>query len=146
MDYRSDRPLRDNERELVDLIGLIDVKYNSPIVVVEGKRDERVLRNLGLNSLIIRTQTRRTREALVRAIVELAREGHSILLLTDFDREGRELEQFLMRELKLNKVNILQGLRVKIHSLMGNWSCIEEMVALFKRADSPDPADSSLRT
>jgi 5S rRNA maturation endonuclease (ribonuclease M5) len=143
VDYRSERPLRDNERELIDTVRSIDEKYQSPIVVVEGKRDVRVLRDLGITSPIIRTQTRRTREALVKAIVEATGDERSVLLLTDFDREGRELEQFLMRELEIRKVRVLQGLRVRVQGLMGNWRCIEEMAALFKRVDSPDPVARS---
>ena len=139
MDYRSDKPLRDNERTLVDILSSLEKKYGPILVVVEGKRDERVLRNLGFNGKVIRTQTQSTRVQVADQIT-LERDPESqVLILTDFDNEGIQIAKFLEQELELRKVPVLKGLRLRIRNVMGNWRCIEELVSLFKRKDSPEP-------
>ncbi|MHA1636929.1 MAG: toprim domain-containing protein [Candidatus Thorarchaeota archaeon] len=139
MDYRSDKPLRDNERALVDILSTLEEKYESILVVVEGKRDERVLRNLGFSGKVIRTQTQSTRVQVADQIALEGRSDSQVLILTDFDTEGIQIAKFLEQELELRKVPVLKGLRLRIRNVMGNWRCIEELVSLFKRKDSPQP-------
>ncbi len=143
MEYRSERPLRDNERALLDILKGLDRKYDPLLVIVEGKRDIRVLRNLGVTAPMIKTQTEKTREELVDYIVDEVEEKGNILILTDFDAEGIEIRKTLERHLEVRKVRILKRVRWQIRKLMGNWRCIEEIVALFKRSDSPEPAGHS---
>ncbi len=140
MEFRSDKPLRDNERSLIELLQSLDSKYPDLLLVVEGQRDERVLRNLGVMSKIIKTQTQQTRTQLVDHIVAEAGCEKDVLILTDFDAEGSEIALFLEHGLELHRVKILEGVRIRIRNLMGNWRCVEEMVALFKRVDSPEPS------
>ena len=140
MDYRSDKPLRDNERNLIELLQSLDEKYPNLLIVVEGKRDVQILRNLGVNARIVMTQTRRTRDQLIDYIASQAADSKEVLLLTDFDAEGSEIAAYLKKGLEHHKTRILDGLRYRIRNLMGNWRCIEEMVALFKRFDSPEPS------
>ena len=130
--------LRDNERSLIDLMQDLDRKYENILIVVEGKRDVRVLRDLGVKSPIIRTQLQNSRVQLAEDIAKQAG-GKEVLILTDFDREGVEICKFIEQELEIRKIRVLRRLRLQIRKLMGNWRCIEEMVSLFKRKDSPEP-------
>ena len=140
MEFRSEKPLRDNERSLIELLQSLDTKYPGILIIVEGQRDVRILRNLGVRLKIIKTQTQQTRIQLIDHIVAEAGPDKEVLILTDFDAEGSELAIFLKHRLEPHRIKILEGVRVRIGNLMGNWRCIEEMVALFKRADSPEPS------
>lgn len=140
MDYRSDKPLRDNERSLIELLQSLDEKYPNLLIIVEGKRDVQILRNLGITASIIMTQSKMTRTQLIDHIALQATNDKEVLILTDFDAEGSEIEIYLKKGLEHHKTKILDGLRLRIRNLMGNWRCIEEMVALFKRFDSPEPS------
>ena len=135
----STRGLRENEKSLISLIQKLD-DYESIIVIVEGKRDERILRNLGLRAPIVKTQHGIPRPDLLDDIASRAGSNGQVLILTDFDEEGIEICRSIERGLEPRRVKVLQGLRLEIRKAMGNWRCIEEMVALFKRRDSPEPS------
>ena len=130
--------MQDNERELVELIQGLDSKYKNILIIVEGKRDVRVLRNLGVEAPIIKTQSRLSRFDMVENIAsEFGKEGQ-VLILTDYDKEGKEICSFIEKELELRGVKVLKRERRMIRKQMGHWRCIEELVSLFKRKDSPE--------
>lgn len=135
---RRTRRLRDNERTLINLIQELDDQYQDLFVIVEGKRDELVLRSLGLKAPIIKTQSGMPREQFLEHLVTEIGDGQ-VLIMTDFDDEGKALCSFIEREFELKRVKVLRRLRGEIRKVMGNWRCIEELVALFKRKDSPEP-------
>jgi len=135
------KKMRDNERALLELFSTIDEQYESVLIVVEGKRDEKILRELGVKARIVKTQSGKPRLEFIEEIVSAGGKDGKILILTDFDPEGVILCRFIERELELRKIYILKRLRREIRKLMGNWRCIEEMVALFKRRNSPEPRD-----
>ncbi|TFG34120.1 hypothetical protein EU527_04950 [Candidatus Thorarchaeota archaeon] len=130
--------LQNNERALLDILQSLDSKYENLIIVVEGKRDFSVLRNLGVKAPIIKTQSRLPRYRIVEKIVDKAGEKGIVLILTDYDQEGIEICRYLERELELSGVKTLQGVRGRIRKLMANWRCIEEFVSLLERSDSPE--------
>jgi 5S rRNA maturation endonuclease (ribonuclease M5) len=130
--------LQDHERELIELIQRFNSKYQNLIIVVEGKRDELVLRNLGLKAPILKTQTGRSRIDFAEGVAAKAGEKGQVLILTDFDKEGKELCKFIEKELELSRVKVLKRERRLIRKFMGPWRCIEEMASLFKRSDSPE--------
>lgn len=129
--------LKDNERELIEFIQSLDARYPGLIVVVEGKRDVRILRDLGLKAPIVKTQTRLRRISLVQKIAAAASDGQ-VLILTDFDKEGKEIHRFIEKELELLGVRVLKRERRLIRKYMDTWTTIEQLVALFKRRDSPE--------
>jgi 5S rRNA maturation endonuclease (ribonuclease M5) len=139
MKWTSNRKMRANERTLVELFSKIDGQYDGLLIVVEGKRDEKILRELGVKARIIKTQSGKPRLEFLEEIASAAGEGGQVLILTDFDPEGVDLCRFIERDLELRKIAILKRLRREIRKLMGNWRCIEEIVSLFKRRDSPEP-------
>ncbi len=128
----------DDERELVEMIQSLDSKYENIFIIVEGKRDVLVLRNLGVKAPIIKTQSRLTRYDMVEKIVSEVGEKGQVLILTDYDKEGKEICSFIEKELETSGVKVLKRERRMIRKLMGHWRCIEELVSLFKRKDSPE--------
>ena len=138
-DRKRKTMMRDNEKILIDIFTSLDTEYHSLYIIVEGKRDERVLRDLGVKSKIIKTQSGKQRKVLVEKIAHLVGKEGQVLILTDYDDEGIELQKYIEQELELHKIKILRRLRKQIRKAMGNWRCIEEIVALFKRKDSPEP-------
>ena len=138
IEHRRTRRLNENERALIEFIHTLDSKYQNLIVVVEGKRDVTVLRNLGLEASIIKTQTRLPRPELIERIVTEAGSNGQVLILTDFDKKGKEICRFIEKELELCGVKNLKRERRMIRKYMEDWTTIEQLVSLFKRSDSPD--------
>jgi 5S rRNA maturation endonuclease (ribonuclease M5) len=135
---RHTRRLTENERSLIEVIQMLDSKYQNLIVIVEGKRDVDVLRNLGLQAPIIKTQTGLPRTKLIEKIVAIAGKDGQVLILTDFDKKGKEIYKFIEKELEISGVKNLKRERRMIRKYMDTWICIEQLVSLFKRSDSPD--------
>ncbi|MHA1943246.1 MAG: hypothetical protein ACW96M_02515 [Candidatus Thorarchaeota archaeon] len=138
IEHRRSKRLNENERALIEMIQTLDSKYKNLIVIVEGKRDVTVLRNLGLEAPIIKTQTRLPRSSLIEKIVAEAGKDGQILILTDFDKKGKEIFRFIEKELELSGVKNLKRERRMIRKYMDDWTTIEQLVSLFKRSDSPD--------
>jgi 5S rRNA maturation endonuclease (ribonuclease M5) len=138
IDARRSKRLAENERSLIELIQSLDKDYPNLLVIVEGKRDVRVLRNLGLKAPIIKTQTRLSRSRLIEKILVAAGKEGQVLILTDYDKEGKDLYKFIREELELAGVKHLRRERGLIRRYMEDWTTIEQLVALFKRRDSPE--------
>ena len=138
IEHRRSRKLNESERALIEMIQTLDSKYQNLIVIVEGKRDVAVLRNLGLEAPIIKTQTRLSRSKLMDKIVDEAGKDGQVLILTDFDKKGKEIFRFIEKELELGGVKNLKRERRMIRKYMEDWTTIEQLVSLFKRSDSPD--------
>jgi 5S rRNA maturation endonuclease (ribonuclease M5) len=138
IELRRTRRLKENEQALIDMIQTLDSKYQNLIVIVEGKRDVSVLRNLGLKAPIIKTQTRLSRPRLIEKILAEAGNDGQVLILTDFDQKGKEIYRFIEKELELSSVRNLKRERRMIRKYMEHWTTIEQLVSLFKRKDSPE--------
>lgn len=138
IEHRRSRRLNENEMALIETIQTLDSKYDNLIVIVEGKRDVTVLRNLGLVAPIIKTQSRLPRPSLIEKIVSEAGEDGQVLILTDFDKKGKEIYRFIEKELELCRVKNLKRERRMIRKYMEDWTTIEQLVSLFKRKDSPE--------
>lgn len=141
IEQRRSRRLNENELALIETIQTLDSKYENLIVVVEGKRDVSILRNLGLKAPIIKTQTRLPRYRMVEGIVAKAGRNGQVLILTDFDQEGKEIYRFIEKGLELSGTKNLKRERRMIRKYMDTWICIEQLVSLFKRSDSPEASD-----
>jgi len=75
---------------------------------------------------------------MVEKIASKVGEKGQVLILTDYDKEGKEICSFIEKELETSGVKVLKRERRMIRKLMGHWRCIEELVSLFKRKDSPE--------
>ncbi len=126
------KQLEEHDIELLKIFRDIDQKYPKMIVVVEGIRDEKVLRDLGVKAQILKTQSGLARHELVEKIVNEAGSDREVLILTDFDEKGKEIQAFLKTELELQRVKVLNRVRLAIRRNMPGLRCIEELVYLFK--------------
>jgi 5S rRNA maturation endonuclease (ribonuclease M5) len=132
--------LEPHEKRILEIFEEIDKKYPEVLIIVEGIRDENLLRDFGLKARILRTQMGLSRPELVHKIESNLGPSREVLILTDFDAEGIEIAAFLKTELELMRTKILERYRREIALNMGNLRCIEELVVLFKRRYSPEPA------
>ncbi|MHA1736408.1 MAG: hypothetical protein ACTSVD_05650 [Candidatus Thorarchaeota archaeon] len=130
---RIRKRLREEEESLLRLLRGLHVSYPGLVVVVEGRRDEEVLRDLGVEAPIRRMHSGRSIHEFVD---ELAQEQPAaVLVLVDFDSEGRSLAKRIESALQQKRIQVEKRLRLQIRSLMGNLRCIEELVAVLHIAD-----------
>ncbi|MGY5876677.1 MAG: hypothetical protein RTU30_13095 [Candidatus Thorarchaeota archaeon] len=133
------KQLDEHHEELVKIFKDIDQKYPKLLIIVEGIRDEKVLRDLGVEAQILRTQSGLARPELAEKVLNEAGSDREVLILTDFDEEGKEIHNFLKTELELHRIKVLNRVRLAIRRNMPGLKCIEELVVLFKRRFSPEP-------
>lgn len=135
---KQTRKLNDAENMLLETLQGLDSSYEDLIIIVEGKKDVSVLRNLDVKAPIIKTQTKFPRYRVAEQIAAKAGKTGQVLILTDFDLEGREICKYIEKELEPTGVKILKNVRRKIRRLMRNWRCIEDVASLLKRRDSSE--------
>jgi len=88
---------------VTELLGTIAAHSKRGVpIIVEGPNDVRTLRRLGITGPVICAKSRRL--GLADFLESIARH-HEVIVLTDFDREGRALAWRLRRD--------LSGMRVK---------------------------------
>ena len=79
-------------------------------LIVEGMKDEKALKTLGLNNII-----KINRKPLYQVAQEVSRaKTKEVVILTDFDRDGRALAAKLMRLFRPYKIRVNKRLRRKI--------------------------------
>jgi 5S rRNA maturation endonuclease (ribonuclease M5) len=97
------------------------------LLIVEGKNDKKALKSLGLKN-IIAIEGRPLYE-----VVENIRTDKEIVILTDFDKKGREIGKRLKYLLQKHKKRINSKLRGKTMSLGKNQ--IEDLANLNSQID-----------
>lgn len=113
----SRRKIREPDRLREDLKNLLDeMGYLVSAVVVEGPRDVNALRQVGFEGRV---------EICSRFSVSdsdftetLAKEAASVVILTDFDEEGRRINKHLTRLLERRGVKVEVGMRREFGRLM----------------------------
>lgn len=80
------------ESRLNELRKLFDSLYSGKVVIVEGKKDARALRLLGVKACFVLAQG--SNEKVVSRALELAGGDKSVLLLFDRDEEGLRKKRF----------------------------------------------------
>jgi len=108
-------------------------KLKGSIIVVEGKRDELALRNFGIDNIV-----KISGKPLYRSCLDLVKlkrryKNKEVIILTDFDREGRKLASRLRLLLQRYKIHPNSRLRKEIMGLGKNkiedlksWTRIKE--------------------
>ena len=111
---------RTNKTESNEKLAVITNKLRDNILIVEGKKDKRALYNLGLKNII--AINGKTLSNVVDDVnKELAgKEGSSVVILTDFDHEGRKLAAKLRILLQRLKIHPNTGLRKMLMSFGKN--------------------------
>lgn len=99
-----------------DLIELMDqINWIVDIVIVEGLRDIKALKKLGYKGNIVSCQDAGVNNyEFISRIVKL---NDSILILTDYDKEGLHLNSLFTQLLEQKDVKVEYGLRRKIGRL-----------------------------
>ncbi|MBI4020427.1 MAG: hypothetical protein HY367_03780 [Candidatus Aenigmarchaeota archaeon] len=100
-------PLKTIERNPVGFARLID-ELKETTAIVEGVRDERALKTLGINKIV-----RISGKPLVTVVEQIACSGEpsKVVILTDFDRKGRAIAARLRALLELRRIPVDMRLR-----------------------------------
>ena len=112
-------PSRNNAMEALNEVHILlsDVGNHVDMILVEGPRDLEALRNLGYGG---RTETLSQIGVQSNDLVNAFAENSSnVLILTDFDEEGRILERRLTEMFEKAGVKVEKGIRRRFGRLMG---------------------------
>jgi 5S rRNA maturation endonuclease (ribonuclease M5) len=93
---------------------LIDNSVNGAVIVVEGRRDERALRALGIKGPVIIASWRPALELAE----ELARNYRDIIVLTDWDNKGEEIALIMEQHLRCTSANTNLEIRTRLKKLV----------------------------
>ncbi|UCD45545.1 MAG: toprim domain-containing protein [Candidatus Bathyarchaeota archaeon] len=111
---RRVRDIQTALEEIGELLG--EMEYLASTLIVEGPRDVEALRRLGYGGrLNIYSKVSVSDAELVESI---AREASSVVILTDFDEEGRRIMGHLKHLFERNGVKVETGLRREFGRLM----------------------------
>ena len=101
--------------ELTCILGEIDEAVDA--LIVEGQRDVEALRSLGLVKPIFRGSS--PGRLQVDLVEEIAKSFLRVVILTDFDEEGRGLNKKLAGILKQRGVKVAETYRRKVGRVLG---------------------------
>ncbi len=95
---QESRPKRTYDLEALEelIASLLDASYQGAAIIVEGRRDERALRALGLPGPVIMA----SRRSALDLAEDAARNYPQIILLTDWDSKGDEMCNTIERHLR----------------------------------------------
>ena len=98
---------------LIKLVEKLAEESKETTIIVEGRKDVVALRELGVTGKIICLHN--SGKALTNLVEEISDTQNSVIILTDFDRYGRELAGRLLGSLEGNRVkaNLVFWRRIK---------------------------------
>ncbi|MCW3978171.1 MAG: toprim domain-containing protein [Candidatus Bathyarchaeota archaeon] len=116
---------------------LNEMGHLASIVIVEGPRDVEALRRIGYRGRIEVSSKYSVSDS--DFVESLARSVTSVIVLTDFDEEGRRINRDLTRLLERRGVRVEGGLRRRLGRLMAALSIytvetLDESVTRLKEA------------
>jgi 2,5-diamino-6-(ribosylamino)-4(3H)-pyrimidinone 5'-phosphate reductase len=121
------RKLEEAERLFGDLREMSD--KGIPIIV-EGREDEKALRSLNVNGMIYCLKARGESRF---SFVDRLSGTNEVILLTDFDREGRELRLWLYDELTRRRIKAEDKIWRRIRGLAkSEVHAVEELPSFIK--------------
>ena len=100
-----------SEEKIIEILEELKEK----VVIVEGKKDEKALKSLGVKNIIAING-----KPLYRIMEIALKVKEELVILTDFDKKGREIEKRLKTLLQKHGENTNSKLRCKIMSLGKN--------------------------
>lgn len=102
-------------------------KLSKVLFIVEGKKDKKALQALGLVDILdISGKTLNEMVSIVNSL-----DFSQVAVLTDFDREGKEIHKLLVKLLEINGIKVNSRIRGKFVSLF-KVSKVEEIISLTK--------------
>lgn len=96
------------------ILQLQNLSKEGNVIIVEGQRDRRALRELGITGPI----ELGTKKSLLLFCEELARTYRNAIILTDWDRTGNKLAKLMEQYLMAVSVKVNTDIRVKIQNLV----------------------------
>ncbi len=103
-------------------------------ILVEGKKDEEVLRILGVEGRIIKVS-----QQSLNALIDQLYGCRRVLILTDFDEKGEKIAKTLSSLLEIEGTIPLHEMRNELkHALAGQVSCIEGIRKTLLRLNRRD--------
>lgn len=88
------------------------------LIIVEGQKDYRALRQLGINGKILTAKT--SRKSFLDLTAEIEKQSYpQVILLLDFDRRGKELTKRLIQHLESVRIRTNTDYWKKLHALIG---------------------------
>ena len=82
------------------LLEIDKLKLSNKPIIVEGKKDKVALLKLGI------TNTFTIKEPLFKLCENLAKKYHTVIILTDLDKEGKRLYSKLKKNLERNGIKV----------------------------------------
>jgi 5S rRNA maturation endonuclease (ribonuclease M5) len=128
----SDRwDARERLRQLGLLLDEMAERPTDQVVLVEGRRDVSGLNLLGVHGEMIQVQSR---DGILKVAEQLAREGKTAIILTDWDRKGGQLCRLLKHYLSCNGVPYDAEKRVMLGRIAkGEIKDVESLPSYFTR-------------
>ncbi len=103
-------------------------------ILVEGKKDEEVLRILGVEGRIIKVS-----QQSLNTLIDQLYGCRRVLILTDFDEKGEKIAKTLSSFLEIGGTIPLHEMRNELkHALAGQVSCIEGIKKTLLRLNRRD--------
>ena len=96
------------------ILQLKNLSKEGNVIIVEGQRDRRALRELGITGPI----ELGTKKSLLLFCEELARTYRNAIILTDWDRTGNRLAELMEQYLMAASVKVNTDIREKIQNLV----------------------------
>jgi len=96
------------------ILQLQNLSKEGNVIIVEGQRDRRALRELGITGPI----ELGTKKSLLLFCEELARTYRNAIILTDWDRTGNRLAELMEQYLMAASVKVNTDIREKIQDLV----------------------------
>ncbi|TET89476.1 MAG: hypothetical protein E3J35_09885 [Methanomassiliicoccales archaeon] len=123
---RTEERLEEINKLIQDLIRL---NVEMP-VIVEGRKDERSLRAIGLTGTVLRLNKG---ISIFRTCENISKEHDKVILLTDWDRRGGQLSRMLREGLEANGVRYDENIRAKLAML--TKKDIKDVESLYKHME-----------
>jgi len=122
--------LKEKEEKIKQLIvRLAEESAKGTPIVVEGKKDARALRELGVNGTIVTIKT--GGKSFLEATEEIEALGaHEVTLLLDFDRRGIEGTMRLQSNFERLKIKVNMKFWLELRAFVGREiQCIESLTS-----------------
>lgn len=93
---------------------LLEASHEGAAIIVEGMRDERALRSLGISGPVIMA----SRRPALELAEDTARKYKEIIILTDWDLKGEEMAQKIEQHLRCTGAHVDLEIRSKLKKLV----------------------------
>jgi len=125
--------LKDKDEKIRQIIvKLTEESAKGKLIVVEGKKDEGALQELGVKGKVFTVKT--GGKSFQEAVDEIGRLGvGEVILLLDFDQRGREGTLRLKRDLERTKLKVNVRFWLDLQAFVGrDIACIESLPSYLK--------------